>query len=205
MVGDREGRVSEVRQVAERPQVISQRPKRVAGRDRRGRGCRRGELLVGQKEVDARSPEVTVGDGGRGKTGESQRRIDPVVTPQPEIADSTRDRRAVAVEPPQDEAVGLYPEGVTEISRWLSASDTTGSAAQKRLFDPGGIAAEAQTGDGSRQTIREGTWRHGGRGRPFARTAFRSWCWHPSGMRIGLWVLGDSDPVVSSRCDSTTG
>ena len=37
MVGDREGRVSEVRQVAERPQVISQRPKRVAGSDRRGR------------------------------------------------------------------------------------------------------------------------------------------------------------------------
>ncbi|MFO0218590.1 MAG: hypothetical protein ACK54I_04195, partial [Planctomycetota bacterium] len=85
-------------------------------------------MLVGQKEVDARSPEVTVGDRRGRKTGESQRGINPVVAGQPEIADPTRDYRAVAVEPPQDEAVGLYPEGVTEISRWLSASDTTGSA-----------------------------------------------------------------------------
>ena len=80
------------------------------------------------------------------------------------------------------------PGGVAEISRRLSASDTTGSSAQKRLFDPGGIAAEAQTGEGSRRMIRAGMWRRGERRRPFAGTAFRSWCWHPAGMR--RWFFG---------------
>ena len=98
----------------------------------------------------------------------------------------------------------LYPGGVTEISRWLSASDTTGSSsaekAHRSRWD------RSRGADGRRFTADEqgrGVWRHDGRGRPFARTAFRSWCWHPSGMRRGF--SGDSDPVVSSRCDSTTG
>lgn len=62
VVGDGEGTAAEVGEVAERPQVIAQGPECVAGRNGRGGGSRR-ELLVGQEEVDARAPEVTVGDG----------------------------------------------------------------------------------------------------------------------------------------------